>query len=108
MKIQRYKRFLIRNDYHFDEFNYPQLQENIESIKESISHLPADFRNEMILSFVKNQSIKEEWKKTNPTLAEKISSGSLPTECLQDLFDACSDNEMFRRELESYISKMLD
>ena len=109
MKIApRYKRFLIKADDHFDEFNYPRLQDDMESIKAGIAHLPADFRNEMIISFVKDKFIKEEWTAINPSLAEKINSKSLAIECLEELFDSCSNNDMFRQELEMYIRKMLN
>ena len=103
----RYKRFLIKSGDHFDESNYLQLQDDLESIKASVSHLPADFRSDMIVSFVKNQFMKEEWKETNPSLAEKINSRTLAMECMEELFDSCSDNDLFREELEIYIRKML-
>lgn len=104
----KYKKFLIRAGDHFDESNYLRLQEDMESIKAGIGHLPADFRSEMIISFAKGQSIKSEWEKDNPSLAERVNSKSLNTECLEELFDSCSDNDMFRQELETYVQKMLD
>jgi hypothetical protein len=106
--IQRYKRFLIKAGDHFDESNFPQLQDDMGAIKAGIAHLPEDFKNELIISFVKNQFIKTEWKERNPSLAEFVNSKSLAIEYLEELFDSCSENEVFRQELERYIRKMLN
>ena len=103
----KYKKFLIRAGDHFDESNYLRLQEDMESIKAGIAHLPADFRSEMIISFAKDRSIQEELGEKNPSLTEKLNSKSLNTGCLEDLFDSASDNDLFREELEIYVRKML-
>lgn len=106
--IQRYKRFLIKAGDHFDESNFPQLQDDLEAIKAGIADMPADFKDELIISFVKNQFIKAEWKEMNPSLVEFVNSKSLAIEYLEELFDSCSENEAFRKELEMYIRKMLN
>src|SRR5689334_15132690 len=106
--IQRYKKFLIKENDHFDESNYLKLQDDLESIKAAISHLPADHRTEMIISFAKNKFLEKEWIATNPLLAEKINLNSLDINFLRELFDSSSANEMFSQELEAYIKKMLN
>ena len=104
----RYKKFLIKTDDHFNEINFSKLEEDMTAIKASISGLPGDFKNEIIISFVKDGSIKKEWIEINPSLSGLVSSKSLAIKCLEDLFDSSSHNEVFRKELETYIREMLN
>ena len=80
----------------------------MEALKASISGLPGDFKNEIIISFVKNGSIKPEWKEINPSLVELVSSKGPAIDFLEELFASSSHNEVFRQELETYIRKMLN
>ena len=106
--MRQYKMYLIRPDDHFDETNFPTLQDDIETIKTSVESMPEEFRRTLFISFVKDRSIKKEWEVTNPSLAELLHSKNLPLQRMQGLFDSCMDNKMFRLELETYIRKMLD
>src|SRR5689334_17834407 len=106
--MKQYKKYLIRADDHFDEVNFPTLQDDIETIKAGIGSMPEEFTRTMFISFVKDRSIKKEWEATNPSLAELLNSKNLPLQRMEGLFDSCMDNKMFRLELETYIRKMLD
>ena len=106
--MRQYKKYLIRPDDHFDETNFPTLQDDIETIKASIETMPEEFTRTMFISFVKDRSIKKEWEVTNPSLAELLNSKNLPLQRMEELFDSCMDNKMFRQELETYIRKMLE
>lgn len=103
----QYKKYLVKKDDHFDEANYPMLQNVLEFIRDHISKLPDDFKNEIIFAFVKNNSLQPEWAVANPALAGLLALKSQPFESLRELFDSCSGNELFQRELETYIRKML-
>jgi hypothetical protein len=41
--------------------------------------------------------------KNPPELANRISSGALPLEVMEALFDASRENSLFRKQLEDYI-----
>jgi len=105
--MPRYKKFLIKADDHFDEFDYPHLEDEMKSIITAIAEMPADFKSEMIISYAKNKSIEPEWEKRNPSLAQMLKSKSLAIENLGDLFDSCTHNNVFCLELEGYARKML-
>ena len=104
----RYKKYLVKADDHFEEVNFPRLQDDMDAIKASIAALPEEFTKEIIIAFVRDRSIKDELKEGNPLVAELVNSKSLPLECLEGLFDSSGKNEMFRLELETYIRKKLD
>lgn len=106
--MRQYKKFLIRPDDHFDEANFPTLQYDMETIKEGIGSMPEEFNRSMLISLAKDRSLKKEWEESNPLLAELLNSKNLPLQCMEGLFDSCTDNRMFRMELETYIRKMLD
>lgn len=104
----RYKKFLIKPVDHFDEVNFPKLEEDMQAIKLSIGNLPETFKAEIIVSFVNGLAIKEEWKVANPTLAGLATTKNLDCGCLEDLFSSSTHNDKFQQGLESYIRKMLD
>lgn len=106
--MKQYKKYLIRADDHFDEMNFPILQDDMETIKAGIGSMPEEFTRGMFISLAKDRSVKKEWETTNPSLAELLHSKNLPLECMQGLFESSTDNKMFRLELETYIRKMLD
>ena len=109
MKIaSRYKKFLIKPDDHFDDMNYLQLQDHLETIKTETTNLPLQLRSDMVIAFVKDGFIKNEWKETSPLLTEFLNSKNPALEYLAELFDSCSGNEIYRLQLETYIRKMLD
>lgn len=104
----RYKKFLIKAGDHFDEFNYPKLENDIADLKAAIADMPADYKSEIIISRAKGGQIKPDWKAANPTLSEWVSSENSPLRSLGELFDSSSNNPVFREELESYVRRMLN
>ena len=98
-----YKKYLIRDTDHFDPYNFPKLTEDLDTINVAMVAKPAAFNTDMLLSFLKDNSIRTEWTNANPQLAEMISSKSLPVEDLGAMFECCSKNPSFRKQLEEYI-----
>jgi len=97
-----YKKYLIKDTDHFDPYNFPKITEDLDTINIAMVTTPA-FDTDMLLSFLKDNSIKAEWTKTNPQLVEMINSKSLPTDNLEAMFQCCSKNPAFRKQLEEYI-----
>ena len=106
--MMRYKKFLIKPVDHFDELNFPKLEEDMAAIKLRIGSLPENFKAEIIISFLNGQAVKEDWKEANPTLTRLVTKRKLDIGCLEDLFTSSTHNGKFQQGLESYIRKMLD
>lgn len=100
MQISRY---LIKNDDQFVPNEFPQIEEDVNLIVASMAKWPAQENTEMLLSFVKDRSMRSEWVNANPVLAEMICTKSLPLKNLEALFASSSNNLLFRIQLEEYI-----
>ena len=100
-----FQRFVIRNASQFNPSDYPQLE---ESLKEVVSQLAARWEGpkaEMILSFVKDHSLGSQDVEDYPELAKLISTGSLPLNVMESLFESCRRHPLFNKQLEHYIKE---
>jgi hypothetical protein len=99
-----YFRYLVKDNDQFDPLNFPQIEEDLDTIIVSMSQMPTSLNSEILLSFTKDHSMQSSWVSANPALAEMISSKSLPVANLEALFASCTRNLSFRRQLEEYVT----
>lgn len=99
-----YSKFLVNATDRFDPARFPQVDEDLDQLIVSMAALPSVLNTEMLISFCKDHCMQAEWVRTNPVLAEQISSKSLPLTNLEALFAACRTHTAFRGELEEYIT----
>jgi len=97
------RRFLIKNTDKFDPGYFSSVNEEIISIKKQIELLPVLFRSEIIVSFLKNHSIRNDWKKANPDLVTLAASGTLFSGSIEALFSSCINNPGYHQDLENYL-----
>lgn len=98
-----FRKFLIRDEDHFVLSEFPQLEANLQKIKEQLATHSSAHKTEMVLSFVKHHSISSQLVNDYPELATLISSKSLPLQVMEELFEASKQNIMFRNQLENHI-----
>ena len=103
----RYKKYLVKPHDQFDPEKFPFLDEDISNIVAHTSTVSPLFRNDILISYLKDNFIKPELKKENPELTSLVESGSLATSNLQSLFDSCRDNSLYNLGLEGFIKKHL-
>ena len=99
-----YSKFVVKDTDRFDPARFPQVEEDLDRLIVSMAALPSVLNTEMLISFCKDHCMQSEWVRTNPVLAELISSKSLPITHLEALFAACCTHPRFREELEEYIT----
>jgi hypothetical protein len=99
-----YFRYVVKDTDQFDPANYPQIEDDLDTLIISMSQMPSTTNAEVVLSFTKDHSMQSAWVSSNPALAELISSKSLPVSNLEALFASCTQNLPFRRQLEAYIT----
>ena len=100
-----YKKYLIREKDQFDPEQFSFLTDDIAIIKDQIEHVPPFFRTEILVGFMKNHSLNNEWKNVNPQLAEMVSDGSLSSRNIESLFESCAGSPVFRQQLEEYLKR---
>ena len=105
--MRHYNKYLVKKDDRFDPESFPSVSEEVISIRKHIEHLPSFHKADIIVSFLKDHSLQDNWIKGNPQLVELITSGSLFSGSTEALFESCRENPAFRQQLEDYLAKSL-
>jgi hypothetical protein len=92
----------------FDPSSYASICEELDLIKEKTSSLPPLYKTVMLISFLKDHSLQNDWIAGNPELTERIVSGALFTGSIESLFEASKTNCVFTISLEAYLSAMFE
>ena len=98
-----YKKYLVKENDHFEPGNYPSLVEEMDTITRAMALLPSVLNSEILISFLREHSISSEQERENPKFAEMMRSTSLPIKNLEALFDSSSHNPLFQKQLQEYI-----
>jgi hypothetical protein len=101
----QYRRYNIRNTDQFRPDDYPKVLNELTDINSAVSGLPGVHKGDIIVSFLKGDSVKKDWLNSNPALAGLITSRHFDTTHLESLFDCCKVNNQFSEELEDYVRK---
>jgi hypothetical protein len=91
----------------FIEQLYPNVVEEVIGIRKRSAEMKSPHKADIIVSFLKDHSIKSEWLQTNKDISKLMTSGSLNVSHLESLFGSCRQNAIFLSGLESYIKSSL-
>lgn len=89
----------------FNPENYPDVITELKAMLTVIDRIPLYYKREIIISYLKDHSIKTNWMEANPELATLMVSGSLKTSSIEALFESCRWNKSFRSNFETYIKQ---
>lgn len=98
-----YNKYLVKANDRFDPEQFPFIADDISMMKDQTEHLSGSFRSEIIIGFMKNHSLENEWKNGNPELTKLVTAGSLSSRNIESLFESCGNNPLFRQQLEDFI-----
>ena len=87
---------------------FPSLVKDIGLIKEKLNGVNNTYAIEIIMSFVRDHSIKNEWAKENPEVTELVVNKKIPIGVIEQLFKRSKDNFSFRKDLEEYLIDKLN
>jgi hypothetical protein len=103
--MKQYNKYLVRATDRFDPVNFSSVTDEIQLINEATVGLPSLFKVEILVSFLKDHSLENNWTEANPRLTGLVTSGSLLKGNIKSLFDSCHNNSAFRVDLETYLKK---
>jgi hypothetical protein len=103
--MKQYNKYLVRSTDQFDPVNFSSVIDEIQLINEETVSVPAFFKVEILMSFLKNHSLEDNWAKANPELTDLVTSGSLLKGNIASLFESCRSNPAFRQDLETYLKE---
>jgi hypothetical protein len=99
---------IIIKDYEkFSPANHPIAFHELSVLSQGIAHIAIYFKVEIIISYLKDHSLKTNWVEANPALARMITSGFFKTSHLESLFESCRNNKDFLNDFEGHIGKKL-
>ena len=87
----------------FDAEIYPDVVREIKGIAHASACVAGRFKSQIVLSFLRDHSIKSDCFVGNDSFVEMIIGGSLKVRCIEALFEVSRGNEKFINDLESYI-----
>ena len=101
------QRVLVKDTDHFAVQNFPVLEASVLQLAEDLKNEPLQEVTDMVLSFVKEHRLNGKLATEHPQLAIQITSGALPLQELENLFEASKNNTHFKHELEEHIMRTL-
>ena len=104
-EMKQYNKYLVRSTDQFDPANFSSIDDEIQLINEGTVSLPPFFKVEILVSFLKDHSLENNWTEANPELTDLVTSGSLFKGNIESLFESCRSNPAFHRDLETYLKK---
>jgi hypothetical protein len=102
--MSAFHKYIINDTDTFDGENYPLLSSELAIIRKGIALVPQEYKADIITSFYRDHSLKNEWITANPGLASIITSGSFSASHIESLFEACRMHKIFLHNYEEYIT----
>lgn len=106
--MRYYPKYLVKDSDKFDSYNYPKIVEDIIVINEATMNVPKTLKADILISFTKNHSLKNEWITANPEFAKLVTTGILPVNNIAFLFEASSKNSFFQQQFEDFLKKSMN
>jgi hypothetical protein len=91
----------------FNPDKAPEMMKELSAINKGTAHIPVYFKAEIIISYLKNHSLKNEWIVANPKLADIMINGYFKTKYIESLFEYCRMNQSFTHSYENYIQQQV-
>jgi len=98
-----YPKYLVKENDQFDPENFSFVMDDMQMIREQTGHVPGTSKADILISFLKDHSLQNEWLVSNPLLTGMLTAGSLSTRNIESLFDSCRDKPFFRKQMEEYL-----
>jgi hypothetical protein len=98
---------IIKDYQTFSPANYPKAFHELFVLNQGISQIAIYFKVEIIVSYLKDHSLKTDWVEANPALSRMITSGFFKTSHLESLFESCRNNKIFLNDFEEHVSRQL-
>ena len=100
-----YPKYLIKEGDKFEPEIFSSVMDEMTTLKEQIRNVSPAFKADILVSFLKDHSLDNNWIKANPELAKLINTGSLSTTNIEALFESCRNKPFFRKQMEEFLKQ---
>ena len=98
---------VIRNDKHFHELDYPEINLEIETLKQSLKNYPSNHQVDILISFLKYHSLKKEWVQINPVLCRDLTSGKITLKRISEFINLTLNKPNIQEQFLIYCEREL-
>ena len=104
---KRVTNLIINSDQQFNPNDFPGLTLELETLKGKLQNYPKQNVADIIVSYTKDHSLKNEWFKSNPKLSEDIVKQEVGLKEIEMLFYASRTNINFQEHFQNFIQQEL-
>jgi hypothetical protein len=95
--------YRIEEGEQFNSINCPMVVGQLLSLKEGMALLPHVNKDDIVISFLKDHSIKNDWIASNPEVSATMITSSFAVSHIEAYFESCKGNTSFSNSFESFI-----
>ena len=103
-----YIKYEIPDTAIFDNASYIHVISELTTLVNGIAHIDSDYKSAIVISYLKDHSIRMEWLTGNNKLTKAITSRSHNTAHIEALFEGCRNNKAFLNDFEAYIKMRIE
>ncbi|MBI5372987.1 MAG: hypothetical protein HZA79_13275 [Sphingobacteriales bacterium] len=98
-----YKAYDIKDTDRFNPHLFPEVRDELNGLFSAAYFFTTPEKENIIISFLKNHSLKSEWTRSEPELTRILTGNCCPTAHIESLFEAAKTNLQFLHSFEEYI-----
>jgi hypothetical protein len=106
--MRKYNRYLISDNDNFDPANYSSIEMEVSKINRQTAALPVKDKSDILITFLKEHSIKTSLAQANPQLVKLIESGEIFNGDIEALLESAQKHSLFSAQLEKYLRESFD
>lgn len=103
-----YIKYDIQDTATFDQASYRDVTSELTTLISGISHIDSAYKSAIVISYLKDHSVRMEWLTGNNKLTKAITSRSHNTSHIEALFEGCRTNKAFLNDFEAYIKMRIE
>jgi histidyl-tRNA synthetase len=91
-----------------DQFNsndFPLVVNQLVILRTALASLPSANKVDIVISYLKNHCIKNEWIESNQPVCEKMVAGLVAVSHIENFFDGCKNNKSLLADFEGFVEK---
>ncbi len=97
----------VKSETIFDPGSAPYVAQELSLLKAGVAKLPDYLKADMIISYLKDHSMNNDWIRANPEMMETLLSHRFITRNIEAQFNYCRTKPAYRLDYEAYIRQFL-
>ena len=105
--MKQHQVYSIKDTDQFNAKDYSAVTDEVAIIVKQTAEMLPPYKEDIIISYLKDHAIKNTWIIANPLLTMLVTSNVLPSTNIEALFESSRTNPVFRKQFEAFLKEML-